>query len=105
DVVPNDTPTVNSAFANRSVSEKFLRTCYSHLPDPTDPYYYPTYFTSKDEFDWRTDPRLKRSKAAQISLGLQNSNDPFQNYWSGRNGGYNMYGGIRDCNIFLENIH
>lgn len=105
DVVPNDTPSLGHAFSNRSVAEKFLRTCYSHLPDPTDPFYYPAYFTSRDEFDWRTDSRIRKSVAAQISLGLQNSNDPFQNYWSGTNGGTNMYEAIRDCNIFLNNIH
>ena len=33
DVVPNDTPNLDSAFANRATTEKFLRTCYSYLPD------------------------------------------------------------------------
>ena len=105
DVVPNDTATLDHAFSNRSVMEKFLRTCYSHLPDPTDPFYYPTYFTSKDEFDWRTDNRFRVSPAGQISLGLQNSNAPLQNYWSGGNGGSSLYIALRDCNIFLENAH
>lgn len=105
DVVPRNAPSLDSAFANRSVAEKFLRTCYSHLPDPTDPFFYPAYFTSKDEFDWRTDDRARISVAGQISLGLQNPNAPFQDYWSGRNGGSSMYQAIRDCNIFLENIH
>lgn len=104
DVVPNDTPTLNSAFSNRSVMEKFIRTVYSHLPDPTDPFYYPAYFTSTDEFDWR-DSRAGNSAAGMISKGLQNSNNPYQDYWSGRQGGEPMYAAIRDCNIFLENAH
>jgi hypothetical protein len=104
DVVPNNTPTIDDAFSNRSVAEKFLRTCYADLPDPTNPLYYPTYFTSRDEFDWRTETRMGRSAAGQISQGLQNSNNPYQNYWSGSNGANSMYQGIRDCNIFLENI-
>lgn len=103
DVVPNDTPTLEHAFSNRSVMEKFLRTCYSHLPDPTDPFYYPAYFTSKDEFDWRTENRAGNSAAGMISKGLQNTNSPYQDYWSGRNGGNPLYIAIRDCNIFLEN--
>lgn len=105
DVVPNDTATLDHAFSNRSVMEKFLRTCYSHLPDPTDPFYYPAYFTSKDEFDWRTDSRFRNSPAGQISRGLQNSNNPLQDYWSGGNGGHSLYIALRDCNIFLENAH
>lgn len=69
DVVPNDTPTLSSAFSNRSVMEKFLRTCYSSLPDPTNSLYYPAYFTSKDEFDWRGETRFGNSR---------------QRYWRGR---------------------
>lgn len=105
EVVPNDTATLDHAFSNRSVAEKFLRTCYSGLPDPTDPLYYPAYFTSKDEFVCEMDTRAKKSMAGQIADGLQNTNNPFQNYWSGINGGKNMYIAIRDCNIFLNNIH
>ncbi|HEX7756371.1 MAG TPA: RagB/SusD family nutrient uptake outer membrane protein [Niabella sp.] len=105
DVVPNDTPSLESAFSNRSVMERFLRTCYSHLPDPTDPFYYPAYFTSWDEFDLRRDIRSNNSQAGLIAQGLQNTNTPYQDYWSGTNGGSPMYTGIRDCNIFLENAH
>ena len=104
DVVPNDTPTLDNAFSNRSVMEKFMRTCYSHLPDPTDPFDYPAYFTSMDEFNWR-DYRAGNSAAGMISKGLQNANSPYQDYWSGRQGGEPMYTAIRDCNIFLENAH
>lgn len=105
DVVPADTPTLSHAFSNRSVTEKFLRTCYSHLPDPTDPVYYPAYYTSKDEFDWRTENRVGNSPAGMISKGFQNTNSPYQDYWSGRNGGKPLYVAIRDCNIFLENAN
>ncbi|MBO9619865.1 MAG: RagB/SusD family nutrient uptake outer membrane protein [Niabella sp.] len=105
DVVPNDAPSLESAFSNRSVMEKFLRTCYSHLPDPTDPFYYPAYFTSWDEFDVRRDSRSNNSVAGLIAQGLQNSNTPYQDYWSGTSGGHPMYVALRDCNIFLENAH
>lgn len=109
DVVPNDTPTLEHAFSNRSVMEKFLRTCYSWLPDPTDPMYYPAYYTSRDEFDYK-DSRAGNSLAGQIARGLQNNNTPYQDYWSGyadsRNSAVKgLYKGIRDCNIFLENAH
>src|SRR5690606_18048009 len=105
DVVPNDTATLDHAFSNRSVMEKFMRTCYSHLPDPTNPWHYPAYFTSRDEFDFRTDTRAIVMPAAMIARGLQNTNSPYQNYWSGGNGGKALYTAIRDCNIFLQNAH
>lgn len=104
DVVPNDTPTLDHAFSNRSVSEKFLRTCYSHLPDITDPYYYPGWNTSSHELE-AIDSRGNNSFARQIARGNQNASNPYLNYWSGTRGGKNYYTAIRDCNIFLNNIH
>lgn len=105
DVVPNDTATLDHAFSNRSVAEKFLRTCYSHLPDPTNPFHYPAYFTSRDEFDFGFEIRSLQTVAGMISEGLQNTDNPLQNYWLGEQGGKSLYVAIRDCNIFLENIH
>ncbi len=104
DVVPDDAPNLDHAFSNRSVAEKFLRTCYSHLPDITDPFYYPGWYTSFDELYCR-DSRSLRSAAALIARGQQNTNSPYLDYWSGNQGGKNLYVAIRDCNIFLNNIH
>jgi hypothetical protein len=105
DVVPNDTATLDHAFSNRSVTDKFLRTCYSHLPDPIDPFYYPSNFTSRDELTCDRDSRTRNSMAIGIANGLQNTNNPYHNYWTGLQGGNSMYVAIRDCNIFLNNIH
>lgn len=105
DVVPEEAPTLEHAFSNRAVTYKFLNTCYSHLPDPTDPLYYPAHFTSKDELELRDPRATNNSVAGKIAQGLQSASNPLQDYWSGRNGGKALYVGIRDCNIFLENIH
>lgn len=104
DVVPNDTPNLGHAFSNRSVAEKFLRTCYSALPDITSNN-YPGWFTSRDEVDYGYELRMAESHAAFIARGFQNTNAPRLNYWSGSDGGRALYTAIRDCNIFLENIH
>lgn len=105
DVVPEDAPRLDHAFSNRSVAEKFLRTCYSQLPDVTDPFYYPGWYTSRDELSCTRDSRSHNSVASLIANGSQNTNSPYQDYWSGGNGGKNLYVAIRDCNIFLNNIH
>ena len=105
DVVPNDTATLDDAFSNRSVADKFLRTCYSYLPDPTNSFWYPGWWCSRDELDWGSENRNRYTMAGGIALGLQNTNSPYLNYWSGTNGGKALYVGIRDCNIFLENIN
>lgn len=106
DVVPNDAATLDNAFSNRAVTEKFLRTCYSHLPDPTNAITYPSIWTSRDEYEFAGEVSTPNNlPSGYIARGLQNTNDPYQNYWSGGEGGKPLYIGIRDCNIFLENIH
>ena len=106
DVVPDNLPTVDDAFGNRATTEKFLFSCYSYLPDPTHPWYYPAYFTSSDEFDSGDDPFIQQpAPACGIARGEQNTNDPLLNYWSGGRGGTNLFQAIRTCNIFLENIN
>ncbi|WP_300600621.1 RagB/SusD family nutrient uptake outer membrane protein [Niabella sp.] len=105
-IVPNDMPSLESAFSNRAVMERYMRTCYSALPDATDPFFYPAYFSSWDELDVTRDSRSSNnSMAGLIAQGRQNSNAPYQDYWTGSNGGKPLYQGIRECNIFLDNAH
>lgn len=107
DVVPNDVPRIEHAFSNRETSERFLYSCYSFLPNPIHMWNYPAIFNSLDEFDvseyYKT--TFQTTAPGKISYGGQNSDNPFQNYWSGGNGGTNLFLAIRQCNIFLEEIH
>ncbi|MCL3781352.1 RagB/SusD family nutrient uptake outer membrane protein [Prolixibacteraceae bacterium JC049] len=110
DIVPDDVATIDNAFTDRTNAEKFLFTCYNSLPSVTSPsgtaglcsgdevWFYPkgTGFISG---------RLGGTNAWDIGRGLQNSNSPLLNYWDGANNGKNLWIGIRDCNIFLANIH
>lgn len=108
DVVPNDVPRIEHAFSNRATAERFLFSCYSFLPNITAYWYYPAYFNSLDEFDVRgggNNPSFQSTPGGSISFGGQNSESPLQNYWSGGNGGSNLFLAMRQCNIFLEEIH
>lgn len=103
DIVPEGTPTIDNAFSNRINTFKFLHTCYSYLPNFSDG--SSTGFLAGDEH-WLMpkgtgfiEQRIGLDAWA-IGRGEQNSNNPHQNFWDG-----NMWKGIRDCNIFLENIH
>lgn len=107
DIVPEGTPDMETAFSNKTNARKFLFTCYSYLPkwDQAGS----ISFLAGDEH-WLIpkgtgfiDQRLSLN-AWEIGRGEQNSNDPYQNYWDGLNGGTNLWTAIRDCNIFLENI-
>jgi hypothetical protein len=103
DVIPDNVATMEHAFSNRTVTERFLFTCYNYLPNPGEVWDYPAQIGG-DELWWNID-QYRDGAAIYIAQGLQNSSSPYQNYWDGENNGRNMFVGIRDCNIFLENIH
>lgn len=105
DIVPDDIPSIDNAFANRAMLQKSLFTCYSYLPDPTDPFYYPAYHTHKGEFSYSISEHFQNLPSPQISKGNQNTSSPLLSYWSGSNGGSSMFQALRFCNIFLENAH
>lgn len=109
DIVPEGVASMDNAFSNRVNSEKFLATCYSYLPGNGDPGKV-VGFLAGDEYWTIPKDLLTRfsSLAWEIGRGSQNSNAPYMNYWDGGGndyGGNNLWIGIRDCNIFLDNIH
>jgi hypothetical protein len=106
DIVPDNVATLDNAFVNRAGAERFLFGCYNYLPDVTDFKTSPSLLAS-DEWWWNDDrPEYRNNySGVKLSLGNQNSNDPLVDFWRGENGGKKLWQGIRDCNIFLENIH
>ncbi|WP_316839509.1 RagB/SusD family nutrient uptake outer membrane protein [Pedobacter gandavensis] len=104
DVIPDNVATIDHAFANRVEAEKFLFTCYSFLPQEGNPDMNPG-FNAGDEF-WTYWPMTLDYFALdsyEIARGLQNKSVSKMNYWDGYDG-RSMWQGIRNCNIFLENI-
>ena len=105
DVVPDGVATMDNAFSNRANAEKFMFACYNMIPNQNDPFVYPGN-VGFDEIWWDVDVAgLNSRSGARIARNDQNAPDPFQNYWDGRRDGRNLWVGIRDCNIFLDNIH
>lgn len=105
DVVPDNVATIENAFTMRKEAEKYLFTCYNYMPANGSPTANPA-FAAGDEisyifpfFDGAVQP-----PAYNIARGLQNIVSPYLNYWDGLSGGKKLYTGLRDCNIFLENI-
>lgn len=108
DIVPENVASMDNAFSNRENSMKFLYTCYKYLPDACNPDNTPGFLTG-DEY-WM----LPKSTDLSANFSLngwniarcqQNVSSPLLNYWDGGKGGHNLWVAIRDCNIFLENIH
>lgn len=103
DVVPDNVATIDDAFVDRASAEKFLATCYSYMPVFGDPWIN-SGIGSGDEV-WFNEERVGSDfNSALIARGLQNATNPHLNFWDGLQRGQNMYIGIRDCNIFLEEI-
>lgn len=105
DVVPDNIATIDYAFRDRESAEKFLVTCYSYMPDMG--YVRDPAMMGSDEI-WshdidRTEHVVSNTYYLKLP-GRQNVNDPLLNFWDGRQDGKNLFVGIRDCNIFLDNI-
>jgi hypothetical protein len=61
--------------------------------------------TAGDEVWYMDPPRDVGTDYWLIAKGQQNATDPFGDFWLGERSGKDLWIGIRDCNIFLENIH
>lgn len=104
DVVPDNVATTDNAFSMRSQAEKYLFTCYSYMPENG---FYTTNpaLVAGDEIWFMYTDRYTPVNNWQIALGNQNIVDPYADFWNGRNNGRPLFEGLRDCNVFLENIH
>jgi len=109
DVVPDNIATVDHAFQMRSQAEKYLFTCYSYLPNHGNWANDPAILTGDEiwlYYPYRNAPSHSRAPEVwEVARGNQNILDPYVDYWDGGNGGKPLFGAIRDCNTFLENIN
>lgn len=105
DIVPDNIPTMDMVFETRANAEKMLYTCYNYIPSIASPYGNPGIGASDEVWNFQEKNYYYTNETAfRIAKGLQNTNDPYLNYWSGGQSGSNLFIGIRDCNIFLENV-
>ena len=105
-VVPDNIATLDYAFRDRASAQHYLFTCYSYLPRTmtgSDPAW------AGDE-TWGLQASYLNNGVA-IMFDGNNSSNPIANFWDGSNDdGLNhnnvmsLWQGIRDCNIFLENL-
>ncbi|MDR0542473.1 MAG: RagB/SusD family nutrient uptake outer membrane protein [Dysgonamonadaceae bacterium] len=105
DIIPDNIATIEMAFSTRHNAEKFLATCYSYVPQHGNIYINPG-LAAGDE-TWNCAEKTfyySNSTSFSIARGLQNTNNPYLNFWSGGNDGHNLFTAIRDCNTFLDNI-
>ncbi|WEK17642.1 MAG: RagB/SusD family nutrient uptake outer membrane protein [Candidatus Pedobacter colombiensis] len=106
DIVPDNVPRLENAFAMRTMAERYLFTCYSWMPAGFDNQSN-TAMLAGDEAWLNSTANYQEGTYGNwyIARGGQGSNKPLNNYWEGTQQGKNLWAGIRDCNVFLENIY
>lgn len=102
DIVPDNVATIDYSFRNRTAAEKYLYTCYSYRPQIGGVDIDPAMRGADDTWDLYTVASPWPNVA--IQRGFQNSTSPILNFWDGENSAQPLFRGIRDCNIFLENV-
>lgn len=108
DVVPDNVATIENAFTLRASAEKYLFTCYTYLPRDGSFNTNPGFATADEVWYMYPSKDIGSGDGVRfwnIARGGQNVSSPLGNFWEGINGGRPLFTGIRDCNIFLENIH
>lgn len=106
DIVPDNVATIDHAFTDKVSAERFLATIYSYMPRLGHREQDPSLLLS-DEFGVTRNSYFGENYygySNPYKEGLLSTNDPFMDYWLGKNGGRGLYIALRDCNIFLENI-
>ena len=103
DIVPDNLATIEMAFNTRASAEKFLATCYSYVPEHA--HVEQNFSLVAGDEIWyyaERDFYMNNETSLRLAKGMQNTTDPYCNYWEGRRGAFNMFVSIRDCNIFLD---
>lgn len=104
DVVPDNTLTIEDLFKQKEEAWDALAKSYSYLPQIDET--HTSIWTAGDEWLGRLDLNENTGHLRGIRLmrGLQSVSDPILGSWSGTNAGQPLYEGIRQTNVFLENI-
>lgn len=110
DVTPDNVATIDYAFRNRNEAENYLYTCYSTLQNMSQSISDPAFTTSGEIYfpNTLTEATLgsrENEMGFHLIRGTQTADQPALNYWDGEQLGQPLFGAIRRCNIFLENIN
>ena len=105
-VVPDNIATIDLAFNNRATAERFLSTCYTYIPEHAHAEQNFSLVAGDEIWYYaENDFYMNNETSFRLAKGLQNSSSPYLNYWDGGRGApHSLFDGLRDCNIFLENL-
>ena len=101
DIVPDKLETLEKAFAEMRMAERYLATCYHYLPTFESPNNNPGVEYAGEMWTLTEEGVTVATTLTRIG---NNISSPQFNYWDGLNGGTAMWQAIRHCNNFLDNI-
>ncbi|MDR1336754.1 MAG: RagB/SusD family nutrient uptake outer membrane protein [Tannerella sp.] len=116
EVIPDNITNLEHVFATRETAENYLATLYAHVPEvyAEKPLQDPDtkesglcgnilWFGADDTWTFY-ERNYKFNYPWKLARGEQNASSPLLNAWDGQNGINGLFKGIRDCNIFIEEI-
>ena len=107
DVVPDNIATIELAFNTRSSAENFLATCYTYIPEHANVVQNFSLLAGDEVWYYaENDFYMNNETSFRLAKGMQNSSDPYLNYWDGGRGApRSLFVALRDCNIFIKNLN
>lgn len=107
DVVPDNIATIELAFNTRSSAENFLATCYTYIPEHANVIQNFSLLAGDEVWYYaENDFYMNNETSFRLAKGMQNSSDPYLNYWDGGRGApHSLFVALRDCNIFIKNLN
>lgn len=103
-IVPDNTLTLEDIFELKEQAQNALAKVYSYMPRIYDT--HATAWTLGDEWVGRLDINdvVSNLRAIRIMRGLQSVTSPQLGMWSGTEGERPVYDGVREADVFIENI-
>jgi hypothetical protein len=113
DVVPDNVPTIDHAFRTRTEAQKYLYGCLSYIPGAGDVAQNPAFYGGDEVWTLELVYNFPSNgtQFRHIAMGDQGTIAPYGDCWASiasdrdLRGGTPMWTGLRDCDIFLDNIH
>jgi len=107
DIVPDNTIELTNLFETKDKAYRALTDVYSYFPDPNG--VHSSYWLCGDEWSERLDSEVADTRSycpgSKVMRDWSTASSPILGFWDGSGKAYDLYEGIRICNIVLEGLN
>ena len=107
DIVPDNTIELTNLFETKDKAYRALTDVYSYFPDPNG--VHSSYWLCGDEWSERLDSEVADTRSycpgSKVMRDWSTASSPILSYWDGTGQAYDLYEGIRICNIVLDGLN